>query len=603
MSGTFVCEAFGPRKRSLHPPKKCSSSVIVPRGWQQKCREKLASARFSIVSAPCGSGKSIAILLKCTDEVIVSNFQQKQLIVVPQRVIGQSFTEQLRVTNGHTYTWAPAHNFVDQNNTGVLQALKRWLLADAKYLRNPNPADQYKIEGVNAVCSHQALSIVWRGLTKAQRESALHKLTLSVDEAHHIRGVFDISNDGLTADEKEEANHLGLVIHAAVNSKDQSARVCLGTATFYRGDAGFILHKSVQGRFLSYTHSWVEHWPNLNLEYFRMEYRFYKGNPVEQAVAQIKADRTSIYLVYIPATGNAWRKKGSVKTLLDKIRAVVPEAQVLDLVTQHTQKQNTQRVRDAVVSIKNGSKPPFSVIVACGIGLEGMDYPPANKLLNLACQNSVTRAVQVIGRPMRKYAGKNSVYVYNYVSEFLRAKKGVTTADLLADRTNALLTCLAWDDFIHPVMITLPKVNGRRRKIELSEAVGHKYQSMMREILKAVELEEIKSLSVIKQCVADELLKHGVAEKAVVDGLVVRVVRALLKASKSTAAQNLSRFFDIGMLRKSGFNILKKYNLENQTLFFGDCSVAELKAVQERMRGNFEEWFAQAVAAKKDGLL
>jgi len=595
----YNCEAFAPKHSKFTAPKKANSDgSITPQEWQTKARVKLSGERFRIVSAPCGSGKSIAILLTCIDEILFSKYTQKQLIVVPQKIIGQSFTESLKITNGKTYTWLPAHNFIDHTHSSVIKALRVWLLSP--FVQNKNAADPYKIEGINAVCSHQALAIVWQQLTKSQKAQAIHRLTISIDEAHHVRGVFDEINGDLTTEEMEESNHLGDVVHAMVNSKDTTAKVTLGTATFYRGDAGFILHESVQKKFVSYIHSWVEHWPTLNLNYFRMEYRFYHGNPIDQAIQHIKSDPKHIYFVYIPATGNAWRRKNSLKQLMSKIYTFVPAEQVLDLVTKHDQRLNTQRFRKDSIAIKKGSKPSFRVIVACGIGLEGMDYPPASRLLNLACQNSVTRAVQVIGRPMRKFDGKSDVYVYNYVSAFVKAKKGVPISELLADRTNAILTCMAWHDFIHPVMLSLPKVKGEPQKKELSEVIGHKYQSILASILEKVEMEPIKSGDNIKGIVTQELAKHKLAHKFIIDGMIVRVIRALLKAKGTKTSQKMSTFFDVTMLRKSGFNILKQYDLEHQTIFFGDCTQKEWEAVRNFLDNT--DWAAMFAEAKAAGI-
>ena len=152
-------------------------------------------------------------------------------------------------------------------------------------------------------------------------------------------------------------------------------------------------------------------------------------------------------------------------------------------------------------------------------------------------------------------------------------------------------------------MVMMPQVKGLAKPKELSEAVGHKYRVILEDVLEAVEQEETKSLSVIETIAKEVLAENGITEPAVVEGMVAKVVQALLKNSHSPKAQKLSRFFDVSMLRKSGIDIIKEYKLEDGAIFFGDCSARELRRVRDFMKSSFEDWFEQAVAAKKAGLL
>jgi superfamily II DNA or RNA helicase len=607
MSHGFYSQATNPNYVKIVAPEKEQSDVVVPKVWQAACREALKGERFSIISAPCGSGKSIAILLRAIDEILASHFTQRSLTICPMKIIGASFTEPLKVKIGdEIWTWMPAHDFIDYKHSSVVAALKKWLLSDSKSLCNPDPSDPHKIEGVNAVCSHQALAIVWRQLTKTEKVIAIHNLTLNIDECHHISGVFDETNGEISVEEKEESNHLGSVVHAVVNSPDETARICLGTATFFR-NTSFILHKTAQDQFKTFTYPWVEHFPSLNIKSFRMEYRFYKknGDPIEQAIAHIKNDEDHIWLVYLPPTGCAWRRKKSLEKFFEKLYTAVPKEQVLDLITKNTQRANTKRFKDDVISIKKGNPPKWKVLAAVGVGLEGLDYPPADRLINLAVPNSIVRALQVIGRPMRRYDKKVDVKVFNYISEFVRVKKDLTLHELLSDRTNALLVSMTFDEMIMPTMVMVPVLgkNDKKVKKELSDAVGYDFHKLMKSILVAVEQEENKSIETITTIVKDVLADAGITDDAIIEGMVVQVIKALLKSHKKPSAQKLSTFFDVSMLRKSGLDIIKKYELESGTIFFGDCGCAELKAVRAFMLDNWTTMFAAACAAQDAGLL
>ena len=584
---------YAPKPSKGSFKKKAKDLSVKSYLWQAECAKQLRGVRFANVSAPCGAGKTIALTLLAAQEYVDSGRKQKQLIVAPQRVIGDAFTDTRTVTvDGTPLTWAPSLNdFVNYKQQRILRALHRWLLDPPSALLT-TATDKSKLDETVAITSHQALAIVWRKMSKAKRAEALKNLSITVDEAHHITGVFDETDEQpLTKDEQAEANHLGQVIQAAVHA-DKSTHVRLATATFYRGDAQPILDKRLAEQFSKGTYilSWEKHWEqNLApLESFRIDYRFYDLSPVSAALGQM-AQSDQVTMIFVPPINLAWRKNNSsrLKALFAESRRLYGDDAVLDLVTQgKTQDQNVKRLRADVASLKAGNKPALRCIISCGIGLEGMDYPPVTRLINLAVQNSIVRAIQVMGRPMRQFTGKKTVEITNYVRTPCKVSDGCSIADAVADRTNSLLVCLAWDDCTHPVIIHLISLSAKGKKAKtkstLSEALGSQYASVLEKCLVAVEYLLGNKHQATNEAVAHEVTV--VLEKAkikvtkgLVDALVVAVRRAQLKASSNPKAQKLSNFFDVRMLRtKLGYNIIEKYSLNNQTLFFGDCTRAEL---------------------------
>ena len=618
-----------------HSPKDCSALTIskkkvnevTPQPWQQECRKKLFGKRFTLVCAPCASGKSIMILLLAVDEVVASKFKQKQLIVVPQEVIAQSFTKERRILNGKTYTWLPSNDFFNID-TSVLVALKKWLLTDAKKLRNSS--DPCKIDGLTAVTSQQALSIVWngtarfRGLTKAQKRKAIHNLTLTVDEGHHIKGVFLDDKDGLTAAEKKEVNLLAAPVHAMVNSHDKTAHVRLTTATFFRGDARKILHKEVAKLFADGTYclSLEDYYPSLKFKKFRIEYRPYELDPIKSALNEIKKNPNHMYLIYIPSEGHGWRTKTLFKRLMKDLLKIVPEEFVLDLVTQGAiQRRNKNRFITDSNAVNSGYKPSFKVIVACGIGLEGADYPPADRLLNLAVQNSPTKAVQVTGRVMREYPTKEvkqafvdkgspvppqktDVRAINYIRQFAAVTKD-NMRESLSDRTAGLMVCMIYDDFLNPIRLKMSKLRGKEKvksermseRMTLDEALGLDYQVVVEEVLKAAEGIEKKTTEALTAMIHEVLADNSVTlnKDDITDGLLVRIRRAQLR---SVAPSTF--LYDISMLRtKKGYDIIKRYDLLHRTIFYGDLNAKELKTVKRLEKELREELYAEAEAKIK----
>lgn len=579
--------SFTRKSKSLNP--------LASYGWQKDCAAKLRGVRLANVSAPCGAGKTVALTLLAAQELHDSNLRQKQCIIAPQRVIGEAFTDARTIeVDGIAYAWNPqTNNFVNFKNKSVLRALRNWLLSSPEVLLT-TVIDKQNLNETVAVTSHQALAIVWGKLSSDQRKQALQNLTITVDEAHHIAGVFDENGTAeLTEEEKEESNHLGEVIRAAVHA-GVTTHVRLATATFYRGDAQPILDKSVAAEFSKGTYilSWINHWDNLGLDSFRIDYRFYAKEPVTETLKTIADDPNHVYMIFIPASNIAWRKENGTRfaALMNGLRKQFGKDAVLDLVTQGTsQDHSVKRLRADVVNIKAGNNPTLRCLVSCGIGLEGMDYVPVDRLINLGVQNSIVRAVQVMGRPMRKFTGKKVVTITNYVPTPCKPKDGVSIPDALADRTNAILVCLAWDDITHPIIVHLiglsakDKTKRNSKGIALTEALGSQYGDILEKVLVAVE--KLQDKTDIKKVIAAVLDKAGIEpDPALIEGLEVAARRAQLKAHDNPRAQHLSNLFDVSMLRKNGFNILKQCKLDEQTIFFGDCSKVELLQAKEAIK-------------------
>ncbi len=591
-----MIRGYSSEVRNTDKPIRVENTRIKsPRSWQQKCRLQVRGKRFSIISAPCGSGKSFAMILRSLDDIVDSNFKQRVLIVVPQSVIADGFTrrEEIKI-DGKIYLWNPSYNFFKDSGS-ILVGLKRWLLT------TPFCPETDNVDGLVAITSHSALGRVWKELSKGQKIKAMNRLTLVVDECHHIAGVFHESSGKLNKEELDEANNLGSVVHDLINSSDKTAKVCLGTATFFRGDTARIISPKIRTRFESgtFVYSMIEHWPSLNLKYARMQYEFYKHDPIDLVVRGIKREPNNRHLVYVPATGNGWRRKSSMNRFFQKLYRVVPRHQVLDLVTPETQEVNKSLFAREPKHPAEG-KPQFKVIVACGIGLEGLDWVPADRLWNLGAQNSLTRTIQVSGRPLRYWPDKKTIVVKNLVPQFIRLNKAKSIEELLADRTTALLVSLSWDDLASPVSVRMevPAMNlgtNSSRAVPLPTAVGLDYENILTDIIQETEILDDKTNEAIEDIIRETLQAYKApVSQNIVDGLLVKLRRAQLKSSPSTKAQKLVTFFDVSMLRtKHGFNILKKHRLNKQTILFGDFTNSELKRVSNLIWNNLDEFIEE----------
>jgi len=137
------------------------------RDWQIQAVNSGRHAQHFLCQAPGGSGKSLVqVMLAQAD---INDTGNKQLILVPQSHIHRSFYDE----DGISFTlpgdqdrshWKVAHNLCS-NNRGTLATLKKFLLADSAELRSRNASA--------AVCTHQALGLLWRRFTDDERRQAL----------------------------------------------------------------------------------------------------------------------------------------------------------------------------------------------------------------------------------------------------------------------------------------------------------------------------------------------------------------------------------------------------------------------------------------------
>ena len=588
-------------------------------GWQEKAFAKGKDERFFSCQAFCGSGKSILQIYLATHDIIASGFKQKQLFVVPQEHIHKGFVGDGQLQhmsieqNGKQYNWAiqSCHNFCD--GVDRIKSLKNWLLESPNKLAKFSKDPQGKIiAGLNAICSHAALAQVWQEIEQEYEQKGLDKiisnLTLRVDEAHHISLVFmecenmsheewDVINDEITA--------LGKICTYIINSKVSSSKLHLTTATMYRGDARVILSEKVRAKFTTYHLDWIEHFEGLGIQNFLLQYEFYTDNPVDLIAQRILAEPNEKHFVVVPRTGSKWRKNGDeYRLLLDKLKGL----RVLDLVTPSTQDKNKKLLLAEPKNIKSPSQ--FDVVVVCSLGREGTDWCPCSRLHNSACESSVTLAVQTIGRPFRRFEGKTKIEIFHYVKKFITPKKGISSRELLSDRTNAILFCMQMKDLFDPILIIddsfeLPEPkNGSKvspkNTVPLQWYFGDQYENVIKAALETYEdlVQDFDSPPKAKdifESMGEICEEFGISEdhirrEDIQYALACRIIR-------EAAPQAEIDGVDIAFLRNEGFDkIDEKYEF-NRSIYFGNCSKKDWQLI----RNIIDNWHEKYQEVKRVG--
>ena len=587
--------------------------------WQKDAYDQLKDRRFGFCVAFCGSGKTLLQIYLAAHDYFQSGFTQRQLLIMPQAIIAAGFTRHGDVEHiglwmseeKKRYTWRVTHNFCEKKwngpvDKGVIQSLKKWLLSPVSvaYRRAATHASAATLSGGIAVATHQALALAWQELSEAQQKKALNKLTLRVDEAHHIKGVFDDDEEGYTAKQKEmmeeESTHLGKVCHAILNSKNRTAKLHVTTATPYRGDSGAMFSAKAREKFGKvYFSKWEEHWNNLGMNLFAIEYEEYRSTPFDAVIDWIIQEPKERHLVVVPAIGTKWRGgEAEFQQFMRKLYKVIPKEWVLDLVTKGTQEENRQKFLLEPKSLKDGPSQ-YRVVVTCMIGREGSDWVPCSRLHNTAVERSLTLAVQTSGRPLRRYESKTEVRIRNYVQGFAKNMSEEEKRRLFSDRTNAILVSMHWDDAAETILIPkMPKgKRGAKGKheadgeeyetVSLHDAYGSSYPAFIKDVMEGIMCMTETSWDEVHDACLDAIEKYppqvDVDEDALVDALMNVVTRRLIRSQPREVQEELKiKGIDISFMReKANFDkVVVQHGIDHKTWFVGEHGESDWKAIR-----------------------
>ena len=500
--------------------------VTKLRPWQTEAIQIGRPARYCLIQAPGGSGKSLLqVMLGQAD---IEDTGNKQLILVPRNHIHHGFFDDdcIQFTlpgEKKSSRWSVANNFCSTSKADVkTKLLKEYLLADVRGLR--------KAGQLAAIASHKAMVGAWATMDAKERRRALRNLTLRIDEAHHISNVFHKADLELfnKKDQQailDDATRLGRIVREVLKHDEETAKVHLATATFFRGDRRTIISERLKGDFVHYYLPWDEHFQTLGIKRFQFDYLNYEDDPISDVVEMVRQERKERHLIIIPAKGHRFRKNDTVPALLKGLCKVFPKHQVLDLVTGKTQGAHKQLLM---------ARPDqFRVVVACRLFDEGTDWVPCTRMHNTdACERSVTLAVQRFFRPLRPHPKKKTVRIYNYLPDFTPGMTQEEKREVLSNRFNAFLACIVTQGELRPCVVPL-KTNGpadSNPRLSLQEVFGGDYQLVMSDLLKGYEAVDDKDDPGQMELLADRVLqKYDIPEEVDEDALKRALLAQLVR--------------------------------------------------------------------------
>ena len=219
--------------------------------WQVNAVQISRPARNVLLQAPGGAGKSLTQVMQAQADI--EDTGNKQLICVPKNHIHHGFFDEDAIEftlpgASQPSRWEVSFNFCDKSDSKT-KRLKAFLLSDVNELRFSN--------SLAAICTHKALVEAWARMSKSEKRQALKHISFRIDEAHHLSNVFhendlDLFNRKDKEVIKRSATKLGNFVNYVLRVDDETVKMHLATATFFRGDQQTILSKRFKDDFTHY---------------------------------------------------------------------------------------------------------------------------------------------------------------------------------------------------------------------------------------------------------------------------------------------------------------------------------------------------------------
>jgi hypothetical protein len=521
-------------------------------------------AQRFLIQAPGGSGKSLTqVVLAQADIEACGN---KQLILVPRNHIHHTFWSGEEITfrlpaSDHVSHWRVGLNLCLKSDCN---RLKQWLLAEPD------------TDCLVAITTHSAMVFVWKGLSKEEKRRALRRITFRIDEAHHISQVFheadlELYNVKDRAAILADATALGSIVNYILRVNDSTVKLHLTTATFFRGDKKTILSKAFRRDFVHYELPWDEHFDTLGLSNLEFDFINYDGDLADLVVEAIREEPEEHHLIIIPALTHRYRTRKTLAAIMSKLSKVFPAAEVLDLVTQKTQKAHK--------ALLMKHPEAFKVVVACRLFDEGTDWVPCSRLHNTdAGEDSVTLAVQRFFRPLRMHKDKQEVKIFNYIPTFSPDLELMEQRAILSDRFNAVMACIVTQGELVPILVAVKKPtsegHGHKRWQDL---YGDNYPVILEDLLKGYEQLPEKTGKAVKELAEKVMDEYGcpdeIEKEDVIAALCHQVMRFLPKKSESGRRTLVPTVIGADEIRKQGFDKIWPKDAMDSAIWWGTDKV------------------------------
>lgn len=403
--------------------------------------------QYLLIKSPPASGKSRALMFIALDKLNNQNIRQA-LIVVPERSIGGSFSDEPLSKYGFYWDWT---------------VKPQWNLCNAPGIDEPAVAAT-KVKTVKAflegddrvlVCTHAT----FRYAVEELGIEAFDGRLIAVDEFHHVSANPD--------------NVLGSQL-AQFIARDKVDIVAM-TGSYFRGDAVPVLMPEDEAKFVTVTYTYYEQLNGYeHLKSLEMGYFFYSGRYLDAIMKVLDPSKKTI--IHIPSvnsresTGDKLKEVNEILDALGTWKGEDPATgfqlierpdgtmlKVADLVLDDPVKRD-----HVITTLKDpahkNNKNLVDIIIALGMAKEGFDWIWCEHALTVGYRSSLTEVVQIIGRATRDAPGKESARFTNLIAEPDASEAAVT--DAINDTLKAIAASLLMEQVLAPKFNFTPKNNG-----------------------------------------------------------------------------------------------------------------------------------------------
>ena len=380
---------------------------------------------------------------------------KQAIIVVPERSIGSSFSDEKLSAHGFWADWTVAPQWNLCNAPGVDEP--RVALSKVKAV-----AEFFASDDKVLVCTHATFRFAVDELGVAAFDGRL----IAVDEFHHVSSNPD--------------NRLGSQLGQFI-ARDKVHIVAM-TGSYFRGDAEAVLGPQDEARFDTVTYTYYE---QLNgYEYLKsldIGYFFYTDRYTD-AIEKV-LDPSLKTIVHIPNVNSRESLQDKIKEVNEIMHSLgdwkgvdpvtgfhliqLPEKQghgrlvkVADLVDDGDTLKRSRVLAALKDPAQRNNRDHVDIIIALGMAKEGFDWIWCEHSLTIGYRSSLTEIVQIIGRATRDAPGKERARFTNLIAE-PDATQGAV-AEAVNDTLKAIAASLLMEQVLAPRFEFTPKNAGAK---------------------------------------------------------------------------------------------------------------------------------------------
>ena len=454
MSGTkipSVSIATGGTGRSTHV------NEMGMRPMQERVYQ-MRGEQFLLIKSPPASGKSRALMYVALDKLANQGVKQA-LIVVPERSIGASFSDEPLTASGFWADWTvkPRWNLCAMPGADDDKAAKGKVRAVGEYLASDDSA---------LVCTHAT----FRYAVEALGGEAFDGRLIAIDEFHHVS--------------INETNVLGSQL------KDLLARakvhIVAMTGSYFRGDAAAVLSPEDEARFTTVVYTYFEQLNGYQyLKSLNIGYWFYSGSYLE-AIHEVldPALKTIVHIPSVNSSASSTDKYAEVNEIMGTLGEWIQRdpatdfhlvrqkgtgrvLKVADLVDDSDFNRRSKVLAALRDPAHRNDRDHVDVILALGMAKEGFDWIWCEHALTVGYRSSLTEIVQIIGRVTRDAPNKARARFTNLIAEPAADQGDVVEA--VNDTLKAIAASLLMEQVIAPRFDFTPKDTGPKPGYDYGE--------------------------------------------------------------------------------------------------------------------------------------